>query len=134
MAILADVLIVTLAGVPFNPDQIHIAFRICSLTSIVILGTMLVVLAAVWIRSRSGPGLPRSPNTIAAVFSYLCGSAAHGGTLLDDFADLSVLDRRKRNKRVAALKRRYGLRVSQGQDAVPRWTIDYDDHDGMAKG
>ena len=127
VAILAEILIITLAGVPFNAGQIYIAFRVCSFTSMAILGAMIDVMVAVYARlARSpDPDLPRSPNTLAAVFSYLCGAS----NMLDDFADMAMLDRRTRAKRVKAMGRTYVLAEKPGDDRVVRWTVDYD-YDG----
>lgn len=129
VAILAEILIVTLAGIPFNAGQIYIAFRVCSFTSMTILGTMILVMVAVYVRlGRSpDPDLPRAPNTVAAVFSYLCGAT----TMLDDFADLATLDGTTRTRRVKAMGRTYVLAVGQAQDGVSRWTVDYDDYDAF---
>ena len=125
VAILAEALIILLPGIPFSAGQLESAFVLSAILSISILGYMLLSLAAVWLRPK-GPALPRTPNTLAAVWSYLCGAK-----MLGDFADLAILEARERDRIVGGMGRVYGLRVEKGTDGVERWGVDYDG-DGRA--
>lgn len=118
--ILSEVLIITLSGIPFNKGQLYVAYRISFWLSVAIMAFMLLATLILYLRPR-GPDLPRSPNTIAAILSYLCGSH-----LLESFADLATVDERTRHRRVEALARRYVLAKRPNVDQVVRWSIDYD--------
>ena len=91
-----------------------------------ILAYMLLTLTSVWTRSK-GPGLPRTPNTLASVWSYVCGSRMAG-----DFSELSVLGTAERDRVVAGWGRVYGLKKVRGVDGVMRWGVDYDDGEGRS--
>jgi hypothetical protein len=119
-SILAEMLIITLGAVPWNVGQVLLATKIACWLSSGILCIMLAVLVIVYIRPR-GPPIPRTPNTIAAVFSYLCASR-----MLDDFADLATVDSEKREERVNDMGRTYCLDVMDDGQGTARWTIDYD--------
>ena len=84
--------------------------------------TLMIVLLIVLFLRPKGPDLPRAPNTLASVVSYLCGSR-----LLHEFADLAVVDARTRRMRLERAPRTYVLRRMVNDDGVVRWTIDYDD-------
>ncbi|KAI9890821.1 MAG: hypothetical protein M1814_003605 [Vezdaea aestivalis] len=119
-SIFSEVLIVTLAGVPFNAGQLLIAFKVSAYISIGILGIMLIMQVVIYLRPR-GPALPRTPNTLGAVFSYLCASP-----LLEDFGDMALLDEKKKRVRVRDMGRKYMLDVMEGADGKARWQIAYD--------
>ena len=81
---------------------------------------MLAMLVVLYIRPR-GPPIPRTPNTVAAIFSYLCASR-----MLDDFADLATVEGEKREERINDMGRTYCLDVMDDGQGTARWTIDYD--------
>ena len=90
---------------------------------------MLLSLAAIWLR-RGDPELPRTPNTVGAVLSYLCA-----GRMTEDFAALACLGRGTRNRIVEDLGTEYVFDVGRGVDGVVRWGVDYaDGDDGRAGG
>lgn len=86
---------------------------------------MLLLLVALYVRPR-GPDLPRTPNTLASIFSYLCASR-----LLRDFAGLATLDARARRRQLDMLSsvapRTYVLKKMRTEDQVVRWAVDYDE-------
>ncbi len=88
-----------------------------------ILGVMLLDLVALYLRrSPKGEGnLPRTPDTVAAVWSYVCGSV-----MLDDFADLATLGTKERDRWVEGWGSRFGMGWERGVDGVSRWKVDYD--------
>ena len=125
-AVLAEALTITLSGVPFNPGQIPLELHVCSFTSIAILAVMVVVLIilAIW-RWRS-PYLPRRPNTIAALISYICASK-----FVDNMEDKTGVKNSKKNANVqvverigSALQHRYAYGRMNGVDGVERWMVD----------
>ena len=73
-AILSEVLVITLAGMPYHPSQILIELLLCSYTSMTILSIMIVTMVVLIIWRWRLPYLPRRPNTLGAIVSYLCAS------------------------------------------------------------
>jgi hypothetical protein len=74
MALLSEVLIVTLSGVPFTTATIYLAFEVSVYVSTGILAAMVVTIAAVLVwtrRSRVRSRLPKVPESIADVFGLL---------------------------------------------------------------
>lgn len=124
MALLAEVLIVSLAGIPFSQGQLHRAFIVTSWLSFSIMVLMLISLLVIYLR----PGrldLPRQPDTIASLTSYLCHSS-----MLHDFADFARMDGKSRNEEVALMRRTYCLTKTKTEpDGAVRWQIDYDSVD-----
>jgi hypothetical protein len=83
MAILSEVLVVTLNGVPFTTATIYLAFEVSVYVSTGILAIMVVAIAAilVWtLKSKVGSELPKIPESIADVFALL-GDAKGRGAL-----------------------------------------------------
>src|SRR5439155_17005866 len=63
-SLLSEVLVIMIAGVPFNSSQIWAAFLVSTYSSISILSLMICALLALfWWRRQ--PELPRMPNTVA---------------------------------------------------------------------
>ncbi len=120
MAILAEILIISLGTIPFNEGKVHKSFVGATWLSVTILALMMICLAIIYIRRRR-PRLPRSPETIGAVLSYLCGAR-----MLNDFSELSKLDRKARDRWVNGLRRTYTLNKELGVDGQIRWCVDYD--------
>ena len=48
--------------------------------------------------------------------------------MLEDFADLSTLERKARNRHVANMGREYKLGYGRGSDGRERWCVDYESH------
>jgi hypothetical protein len=116
MAILSDILIIAVTGVPFSPAQIHEAGLASFYISFGILGLMIFGLLAVVIRRRSNPRMPRDPDTLAHVWLYVCAS--------------SVTQKEGEMYQSEALQYWFGL--STGSDGKLRWMIDKDQH-GVAQ-
>lgn len=84
---------------------------------------MLISLMVMWFRP-SGPYLPRTPNTLAAIWSYLCGAR-----MIEDFADLACTEAKNRDSIIKDLGMTYVLGIGRGTDGVMRWGVDYDSHE-----
>jgi Protein of unknown function (DUF3433) len=119
--LLSEVLIVSLSRIPFKGDSIYIAYVASSRLITAIIPFMLVTLMWVALRRRQTADLPRRPDTIAAVLSYLCGSS-----MLQDFQGLSTVDGRTRDGVVVKMGKRYKLGKIVGVDGVGRVGIDED--------
>lgn len=68
--------------------------------------------------------LPRKPETIAAVLSYLCTSR-----MAMDFANMKMenMNSHERDDMIVALGRRYRFGLMMGEDGQERYCVDYDD-------
>jgi hypothetical protein len=64
--------------------------------------------------------LPKSPETIAGVLSYLCESR-----LPHDLQHMKNLNDKERRKAIRSLGREYDLTLKPGSDGAMRWTIDF---------
>src|SRR5204862_2991610 len=73
-ALLSEFLVITLSGLPYRPGQLREEFLFCGIASLTILSIMLVVLSAVNVWRRFLPHLPRKPDSVAAVITYVCES------------------------------------------------------------
>src|SRR5579862_3249292 len=120
-ALLSEALIVSLSRIPFRGDSIYIAYVASSRLITAIVPFMLVTLMWVALRRRLTVDLPRRPDTIAAVLSYLCGSS-----MLRDFQGLSTVDGQTRDGVVVKMGKRYKLGKIVGVDGVERAGIDED--------
>ena len=123
MAILAEVLVITLSTIPFSDGAVLKAFRIGYWVSTSIIAAMLTSLVIIYLRRRR-PRLPRPPDTIAAVLSYVCGARP---LLLENFAEVSTLDQDARDRWILGMPdTTYVLNREPGADGKNRWCIDYD--------
>ncbi|MCJ1378753.1 hypothetical protein MMC17_001852 [Xylographa soralifera] len=120
VTLMSEVLIIVLPGVPFSPGEIWQAGMMSIYLSIAILGLMLLTFVALMLRPK-GPDLPRKPNTLGAMCMYLCDSS-----MTADFADLSCLGTRARDRWVREKERLYCLKYDLGTDGSLRWQVDYD--------
>lgn len=107
-AVLSELLPVFLANVPFNLAQTRGAATACAALSAVSLGIMLAVLA--WSFLVRYPPMPVDPRCVAGVLYYVSQSQ----TLLGDMEGVSVMDGKKRERRVAEAGRRYFYGVLAG--------------------
>ena len=114
MAILSEILIILLAGVPFNPTHTYATYLADSLFSIAILGVMVVVAVGLWIAEPPRPW-PLEPSSLGAMVDYLTWSA-----LCQDMADTSLLGTAERDRMVNSWGQSY--RFSRDGSA---WTVDY---------
>ena len=120
VTLMSEVLIIVLPGVPFSPGEIWQAGMISIYLSMAILGLMLLTFVALMLRPK-GPDLPRRPDTLGAMVMYLCDSS-----MTSDFADLSGLETRARDRWVMEKDRLYCLNYGVGMDGRMRWQVDYD--------
>lgn len=118
-AILADVLVISLAGVPYSPGQIYTELLVCSYTSMAILGIMILSIVALLFWRRSTPDLPRAPDTLMAVMSYVADAK-----MLDDFDGLESCSGREVEDAVRGLGKRYGYGRFVGMDGQKRLMVD----------
>ncbi|KAK3366766.1 hypothetical protein B0T24DRAFT_709096, partial [Lasiosphaeria ovina] len=121
--LVAEFLIICLSGLPYRPGQLRSEFVFCGAASAGILCLMLAQLALVMLWRRRLPHLPRRPDSIAAVMTYVAGTA-----MVRDFCGLESLTTRQRNKAIRDMGKvyAYGWRREAGEDgrAIVRWVVD----------
>ena len=128
IAILSDILIISIAGVPFSSAEIRPASLASFYTSFGILGIMLIALIAVLIWRRSNPTMPRTPDTLASVWTYLC--ASH---MLEDFDGMEFLSEAVRDKVIRDSGRKYFYGMATGSDGRDRYMVDHETSGGTVQ-
>jgi hypothetical protein len=122
IAVLSDILTVALSVVPYSPGQIYLELLVSSYMSMAILALMVVAIISLLLwrwRWQGMLDLPRRPETLAAVISYVCASR-----MLDDFEGLECLDGGQRDQQIVGMRKRYGYGRRRCVDGVVRWAID----------
>ncbi|TKA63885.1 hypothetical protein B0A49_08402, partial [Cryomyces minteri] len=109
--ILAEVLVITITGVPFASGQTWLQFLVSVYLSMGILGVMVLVVVALLFWRRRAPHLPRDPDTLAAVMSYVGASR-----MLDDFEGLEGAESKERDRTVKSWGKTYGYGWFVGRD------------------
>ncbi|KAB5581037.1 hypothetical protein GE09DRAFT_1051494 [Coniochaeta sp. 2T2.1] len=124
--LLAEVLIVALSGLPYRPGQLRGEFLFCSVSALVIVAAMIAQLVVVNMWRRVLPHLPRRPDSIAAVMTYVAGTG-----MVRDFTEAEVEGRgtRERDEVVRGMGKRYTYRreggVGDGEgEGGGRWVVD----------
>lgn len=117
VANLSDINILSISAVPANGATIEPTFKAVSHISLAILGLMVLTMIFVWIWRWTNPirRMPRTPDTIANVLLYLCGSRMILGP-----EDSEVRTRRHGDNK------RYWFGEGVGMDGRPRWMVDWD--------
>ena len=123
-ALLSEVLVIVMAGIPYHPSQIRVELILCSYLSMAILAVMIITMILVIIWRWRLPHFPRRPNTLGALVSYICASKV----VQDGPGEYSSLMSDKRDMRVQELAFndgaiKYGK--SRGVDGIERWGIDW---------
>ncbi|EMC94978.1 hypothetical protein BAUCODRAFT_149017 [Baudoinia panamericana UAMH 10762] len=116
----AEALNIVISGVPYATGETWMQFLISAYMSLVILGIMIVVVVMVIASRLQEPAMPRKPDTLGSVMSYLCGSKC-----LDDFEGAEWHDERTRDWRIRLLGKSYAFReTTRPRDGKLAWTVD----------
>ena len=129
VAILSDVNIIAVAGIPFSGAQIRPMLLASCYTSMTILGLMVVTMLAIVLWRLDNPRLPRAPESLASVCMMLCGSG-----MVRDFRHMEEVDSGVRDEAVGRSGRRYWCGPAVGLDGRERWMVDHEDVGGDYKG
>ena len=123
VAVLGDVLIIAVTGVPFSDAQVYTTFQVSTWLSVGILSLMaLTSLAVVGWRRGNPRGMPREPNTLINVALYLCSSQ-----VTEQLVPLSMLPQRERDRVIRNWGGQYWFGRGLGVDEKARWLVDRDD-------
>jgi hypothetical protein len=115
----AELLVVALSGLPYRPGQLRGETLFWGITSLAILGLMIVELIVVNIWRRSLPHLPRAPNSIAAVMTYVAGTR-----MIRDLDGLEQLSISERNRKIRDLRKAYAYGWRREEGGQVRWVVD----------
>lgn len=118
-AILAEFLIISLSGLPYRPGQLRSEFIFCALSSLVILILLLIVTVVTIVWRSQLPNLPRKPDRVASVLTYVCNS-----TMLNDFRGLERCKEKERDQAIQSLHKTYGYVQISKWDGGKGWAID----------
>ncbi|KAJ9664012.1 hypothetical protein H2198_000515 [Neophaeococcomyces mojaviensis] len=126
-AILSDVNIIALSGVLMSDSQTKAAYEFSSITALYITSYMLFIMAIAmlwWRRTHTISRMPRNPDTVGVVLSYLCASR-----MAKDLADARMehMSARERDQIIIASGKRYRFGITVCEDGRERWSVDYDD-------
>ncbi|KAN0110928.1 hypothetical protein V8E51_007315 [Hyaloscypha variabilis] len=108
ISFLSEILVVVLAAIPYSLGEIFLELILCTYTSIGILSVMLLVLISLVFWRRRLPYVPRPPDTLGGVISYICDSR-----MLDTF-----------DGRTSRLGKKYTYGEYVGVDGQVRWMIE----------
>lgn len=129
VACLSDFNIIVVGGVLFTDSQTRESFLACSYIAIIITGLMLLVLIVtmVWWRRDAVVGqMPRRPETIAVVMSYLCGSEIVREWMTADFR-IEQMRAKERDQVLAKSGRKIMFgKMHSDVDGRVRWMVDFE--------
>ncbi|PVH97481.1 hypothetical protein DM02DRAFT_674105 [Periconia macrospinosa] len=121
LAVLTEVLVVTLSGVPFSSARSHTDFVVSTSLSTAIIALLIVTLPYVFVWSTLTSPMPR--DSLADRLSYLCGSS-----MIAFFMTLSILDRKERDRSIEGIGKVYVMKASSdGNDRHLR--VDFQEED-----
>ena len=118
--IIAELLIISLAGLPYRPGQLRSEFLFSGISAVAILVLMITQLVVFNFWQRSLPHLPRRPDNIAAVMTYVAGTH-----IVRDFNGLESSGVRQRNRAIRDMQKTYayGWRREDERGRI-RWVVD----------
>jgi Protein of unknown function (DUF3433) len=117
--LLADILTITLARIPYAPNEIYLELLICAYTSMAILSLMVLVIIGLSFWKRKLKDIPRKPDTLAGVMSYLYDSH-----FLVDFEGCERFKGGELEKRIVNAGKRYEFGRFVGVDGQNRWMVE----------
>ncbi|KAK5713583.1 hypothetical protein LTR15_011283 [Elasticomyces elasticus] len=115
----AEALNIVVSGVPYATGQTWTQFLVSIYMSMSILGFMIIVSAVVIMMRIREPKMPRKPDHIAAVMSYLSSSR-----LLHDFEGVDWQDGEDRDRRIQLVGKRYTFEQRRRDDGKHAWVVD----------
>jgi hypothetical protein len=119
IGLIAELLIVALSGLPYRTGQSRGEFLFWGITCLAILTIMIIQLIILAIWRRKLPHLPRAPESIAAVMTYVAGTS-----MTRDFNGLEQLKRKERDRAIRDLEKSYAYWWRREEDGRVRWVVD----------
>ncbi|PKS11043.1 hypothetical protein jhhlp_002804 [Lomentospora prolificans] len=118
-ALLSEFLVICLAGLPYRPGQLRTEYLACGIISIVMLVIMLVMTFFLHRWRKTLPHLPRRPDSVAAVMTYVAET-----NMSRDFMSIEERKRKERERTIEGLGKKYGYGVRVEEDGRKRWVVD----------
>ncbi|TKA38548.1 hypothetical protein B0A54_09483 [Friedmanniomyces endolithicus] len=115
----AEGLNIVISGVPYATGQTWTQFLVSIYMSLGILGLMVVVSVLVVLSRRREPKMPRKPDTVGTVMSYLSTSK-----MLHDFDGVDWQDGEERDRRIRLVGKRYTFLQRRREDGKQAWSVD----------
>jgi hypothetical protein len=126
--VLADVLVVVIGAVPYSTGEVYYELLAASYTSMTVLGLMVVALVVLMVWKSRAPALPRAPDTVAGIVSYVSDSR-----MLEDFEGAEYLDDMEVRNMIVGKGKRYVYGRSPGSDGQHRYMVDESSTIGFLK-
>ncbi|KAF6833891.1 hypothetical protein CMUS01_06396 [Colletotrichum musicola] len=118
-AFLAEFFVVVISGLPWRPGQLRGEYLFCAVAAVVMTSCMLLAQGFVVYWRSNLPHLPRRPDSVASVMTYVAGTEM--GRNFDSVAGMGDQTARKSIKELGR-RYAYGLRVED--DGRRRWVVD----------
>ena len=119
--VLSYLLLILIAGVPYNYGQIKNVSFYSSLVSVVILGFMLVAMVSLIFWQMGNPRMQRKPDTLINTWLLMCASG-----FVDELKGRPVHEIRDD---LDSGNGRFWFRKARGVDGVQRWMVDAEGED-----
>ena len=116
---LGEGLNIVISGIPYAKGETLMQFSVSMYMSIGILGTMIVAIGFLILSRIREPRIPRRPDTLGAVMSYLSGSR-----ILDDYEGMECLDERTRHGHLRLMGKKYEFKEMIRRDGKFGWAVD----------
>ncbi|KAK5061446.1 hypothetical protein LTR84_007989 [Exophiala bonariae] len=123
VAILSDVLIVVIGGVPFSSAQFHMDFVVCTYISWIILAIMAMMVLALfrWRAQNERMMSSQNPNTLLAVCQLLCN---RNNSVRDQMTGTEKMKGSARDRMVRRSSVRYCAGWITEEDGSRRWAVE----------
>ena len=118
-ALMSEFLVISLAGLPYRPGQLRTEYLVCGVISIAMLLVMLVMIFFLHRWRRTLPHLPRRPDSVAAVMTYVAQT-----NMSRDFVGIEERKRKERERAIEGLGKKYGYGIRVEEDGRKRWVVD----------
>lgn len=119
VAVVAEILVIFLGAVPYAPGQVYVELLVSAYMSMALLGLMIIAIITLIFWKRNLPDLPRAPDTVAAMITYVSESK-----MQEDFETAEWCDDRELSGRIVALGKRYVYGKLAGSDGEYRHLVD----------
>ena len=117
--LIGEALNIVISGIPYASGTTWMQYIVSAYMSLAILAIMIIVAALIIVLRIREPKIPRKPDTVGAVMSYLCASR-----ILDEFEGMEGLDEKTRNQRIRAVGKKYEFTETVRRDSKLAWTVD----------
>lgn len=119
VTLLAEALNLAISGVPYATGQTRQQFFVSTYISLAVLAIMIITSTLVIIFRFREPRIPRKPDTLGAVMSYMSGSR-----MLDDLAGMDNAEGFARDWSILQSRKRYEFKEAFRIDGKVAWKVD----------